>query len=214
MEYKKQYLAEFFGTFLLLLFASGFSIINSYYGGIIPSYGSAVVSGLAVWLLIQFFGRVADCHINPAVTICFFVDGAIPWQRTSLYFLLQLLGSYAASLLLHFIFPSNRDLGNTLPSGTWHESFIYEFILSLVLMVVILVTTSLERLKPFSPFLIGLAVFFEIWLAGAICGASMNPARSFGPAIVSGTVIFLWLYFVAPIAGMLTGLFLCRLYKK
>ncbi len=214
MEYKKHYLAEFFGTFLLLLFASGFTIINSYYGGIIPSYGSAVVSGLAIWLLIQFFGRVADCHINPAVTICFFVDGAIPWQRTSLYFLLQLLGSFVASLLLHFLFPSNRDLGNTLPSGTWQESFIYEFILSLVLMVVILVTTSLERLKPLAPFLIGISVFLEVWFAGTICGASMNPARSFGPAIVSGTVIFLWLYFVAPIAGMLTGLFLFRLYKK
>lgn len=214
MEYKKHYLAEFFGTFLLILFASGSAIINQRMVEISPSLIPALASGLAVWLLIHFFGRVSDCHINPAVTICFFVDGAIPWQRTFLYVLFQLLGSFAASLVLHFLFPANRDLGNTLPSGTWQESFVYEFILSLFLFLVILVTTSLERLKPLAPFLIGLAVFLEILFAGAVCGASMNPARSFGPAMVSGNTIFLWLYFVAPITGMLAGLFLFRFFKK
>ena len=214
MEYKKHYLAEFFGTFLLILFASGSAIINQRMVEIIPSLIPALASGLAVWLLIQFFGRVSDCHINPAVTICFFVSGAIPLRRAIFYILLQLLGSLAASLVLHILFPCLRDLGNTMPSGTWQESFVYEFMLSLFLIVVILVTTSLERFKPLAPFLIGLAVFFEILLAGDVCGASMNPARSFGPAIVPGNVSFLWLYFAAPIIGMLAGLFLFRFFKK
>lgn len=214
MEYKKHYLAEFFGTFLLLFFASGSAIINQRLIEIIPSLIPALASGLAVWLLIHFFGRVSDCHINPAVTLCFCANGSIPWRRAFLYMLLQLLGALLASAVLYFIFPTDRNLGNTLPRGTWQESFVYEFFLSLILILVILFTTSLERLKPLAPFLIGLVVFFEILFAGAVCGASMNPARSFGPAIVSGNISFLWLYFAASFAGMLTGLFLFRFYRK
>ena len=214
MEYKKHFLAEFFGTFLLLFIATGSIIISEQYNGVISPTGLSAVCGITVWLLIQFFGRVSDCHINPAVTICFFADGVIPMQRAFLYILLQLLGSFLASLLLHFLFPTNRDLGNTLPTVTWEATFILEFFLSLILILVILIATSNERLKRLAPFLIGLTIFLEIWLAGPICGASMNPARSFGPAVVSGNSSFLWLYFVAPIVGMLTGLFVFRLLRK
>lgn len=214
MEYKKHYLAEFIGTFLLLFFASGSVIYSQECGGVLSNFQLGLVSGITVWLLIQFFGRVSDCHINPAVTICFFATRSIPWQRTLGYILLQLLGALLASLILHLIFPSNGNLGNTLPSGSWQESFVYEFALSFALILVILFSTSLERLKPLAPFLIGFVVFIEAWLAGPICGASMNPARSFGPALVSGNTSFLWLYFVAPTFGMLGGLLLFRFLRK
>lgn len=214
MEYKKHYIAEFLGTFLLLFFASGAVIYSQECGGVLSNFQLGLVSGITVWLLIQFFGRVSDCHINPAVTLCFFVSESIPWQRAVGYISLQLLGALVASLTLYLIFPSNDDLGNTLPSGSWQESFVYEFVLSFVLILVILFSTSLERLKPLAPFLIGLVVFIEAWLTGPICGASMNPARSFGPALVSGNTSLLWLYFVAPICGMLSGLLLFRFLRK
>ena len=111
-----------------------------------------------------------------------------------------------ASLVLRLIFRNNRNLGNTLPSGSWEESFVLELFLSSVLMFVILMTTTKVKLLKFAPFLIGFTVFLEAWLAGPICGASMNPARSFGPGVISQNITFLWLYFMAPFIGMLVAL--------
>lgn len=214
MQDKNYYLAEFFGTFLLVFFGTGSVIISEEYNGSIETFGIGVVFGITVWLLVQFLGRFSDCHINPAVTICFLVKKEILFKKALYYILIQLFGAFLASLVLHLVFPTNLKLGNTLPSGTWHESFVYEFCLSCILILVVLITITVKKLSKFAPFLIGLTVFFEAWLAGPICGASMNPARSFGPAIVSGNINFLWLYFVAPIFGMLFGLMVFLVVKK
>lgn len=205
-NYRKLW-AEFFGTFLLVLFGTGSIIISEEYDGIIQAFGIGVVFGLTVWLLIQYFGRVADCHINPAVTLTFFISKKISFRMAIKYIGLQLLGALLASLVLHLYFPTNLNLGNTLPSGSRQQSFILEFFLSFVLMFVILVTTTKQLLVKYAPFLIGFTVFLEAWLAGPICGASMNPARTFGPAVISGNVTYLSLYIIAPILGMFVALF-------
>lgn len=211
MERNRKLWAEFIGTFLLVFFGTGSVIISEEYHGIIGAFGIGIVFGLTVWLLVQYFGRHADCHINPAVTFTFLLKKEVSIKIASLYIFLQLFGATLASLTLHFLYPKNINLGNTLPSGSWQESFVLEFLLSFFLMAVILVSISRKELIKFAPFLIGFTVFLEAWLAGPICGASMNPARSFGPAIISGNVTYLALYFIAPILGMLVAFFL---YKK
>lgn len=208
MENKKLYFSEFIGTFLLVFFGTGSVVISQEYNGIIGAFEIGVTFGITVWLLVQFLGIFSDCHINPAVTISFLASKNIPVNQGLKYILLQLIGALLASITLWMLFPSNLNLGSTIPSGTWQESFIYEFFLSFTLMAVILISTTYVKLQKFAPFLIGFTVFLEAWLAGPICGASMNPARSFGPAIVSGNIEILWLYFVAPILGMLLAVFL------
>ena len=205
-NYRKLW-AEFFGTFLLVLFGTGSVIVSEEYDGIIQAFGIGIVFGLTVWLLIQYFGRVADCHINPAVTLTFLVSKQISFRMTMKYISLQLFGALLASLVLHLYFPTNLNLGNTIPSGSWQESFIFEFFLSFALMLVILITTTNQFLVKYAPFLIGFTVFLEAWLAGPICGASMNPARTFGPAVISGNITYLSLYIIAPIVGMILVLF-------
>ena len=205
MENKRQYFGEFLGTFLLVFFGTGSVIISEEYNGIIQAFGIGIVFGLTVWILVQFFGKFSDCHINPAVTIGFLWKKQISSKKAFFYILFQLTGAFFASLLLHFLFTTNQNLGNTLPSGSWEHSFVLELFLSSVLMFVILITTTKVKLLKFAPFLIGFTVFLEAWLAGPICGASMNPARSFGPGVISQNITFLWLYFMAPFIGMLVA---------
>ena len=214
MENRRLYFCEFLGTFLLVFFGTGSIIISEEFNGIIQAFGIGIVFGLTVWLLVQFFGKFSDCHINPAVTLGFLFLRQITFRKAILYIVFQLSGALLASLLLKLIFPMNQNLGNTLPSGSWQESFLLEFFLSFVLMLVILISTSQKVLLKFDPFLIGFTVFIQASLAGPICGASMNPARSFGPALVSGNTLFLPLYILAPIVGMLFGVFLWNLFHK
>lgn len=214
MKSKQHYWAEFLGTFLLVFIGTGSCVIGDEFKGFIDNFGIAIVFGVTVWILIQFFGRFSDCHINPAVTFCFFVKNEISTLIALRYIALQCIGAILASLSLYCLFPENKNLGNTLPSGSWQEAFMYEVFLSFALILVILVTTSTKFLIKLAPFLIGLTVFVEAWFAGPVSGASMNPARSFGPSLVSGNCTFLWLYCAAPILGMQFGLWFFRFQKK
>ena len=211
MENKRQYFGEFLGTFLLVFFGTGSVIISEEYNGIIQAFGIGIVFGLTVWILVQFFGKFSDCHINPAVTIGFLWKKQISSKKAFFYILFQLTGAFFASLLLHFLFTTNQNLGNTVPSGSWQESLLLEFFLSFILMLVILISTTQKVLLKWAPFLIGFTVFLEAWLAGPICGASMNPARSFGPALVSGNSVFMALYIFGPILGMIFAVFIWNL---
>ncbi len=214
MENRRLYISEFFGTFLLVFFGTGSVIISEEFNGIIQAFGIGIVFGLTVWLLVQFFGKFSDCHINPAVTIAFLWNKQIQSKKAFFYIFFQLIGAFFASLLLHFLFTNNQNLGNTLPSGSWSESFVLEFFLSFVLMLVILVSTTQKFLLKWAPFLIGFTVFLEAWFAGPICSASMNPARSFGPALVSGNTCFLLLYILGPILGMIFAVFIWNLKQN
>ncbi|NJM80244.1 MAG: aquaporin [Flavobacterium sp.] len=198
----------------MVFFGTGSIIVSKECNGIIQAFGIGIVFGLTVWILVHFFGKITDCHINPAVTIGFLCLKQITFRKAVLYIVFQLSGALLASLLLKLIFPVNQNLGNTIPSGSWQESFLLEFFLSFVLMLVILVTTTQKPLLKFASFLIGFTVFLEAWLAGPICGASMNPARSFGPALVSNHMDFILLYFLAPILAMLLVVLFWKKCKK
>ncbi|BCY29011.1 MIP/aquaporin family protein [Flavobacterium okayamense] len=202
MKLLSKYFVEFFGTFLLVFFGTG-SIIVGEEIGFFDTFSIGVVFGLTVWLVIIALQKYGDVHINPAVTIGFFSNKEMFLKDTIIYILFQIFGGVMASYVLFVIFPSNLKLGNTLPRDIWQEAFVYEFFLSFLLMLVILISTTRKTLQKFAPFLIGFTVFLEAWLAGPLTGASMNPARTLGPSIVSGNVSFLWIYILAPILGMI-----------
>lgn len=210
MKNSKHYFSEFIGTFLLVLFGTGSIIISEEYNGIIQEFGIGIVFGLTVWILVYFLGKISDCHINPAVTIGMMLDKKITIKKASWYILFQLIGALSASCFLYVLFPDNHKLGNTLPRNLWQEAFLYELFLSFILMLVILISTNRSFLIKRVSFLIGFTVFLEAWLAGPVCGASMNPARTFGPAIVSGNSSVLWLYFAAPILGMALAMYIFK----
>lgn len=198
----KGFLIEFIGTFCLVFFGTGSVIISEEYE-IFGALEIGIVFGLSVFGLIYIFGRYSECHINPAVTLTFFKKEPELHKKWLLYIISQFLGAIAASVILKVLFFQNINLGNTLPSGAWYESFLLEFVLSFILMGVILFTIYTQKKLFISALLIGFTVFLEAWLAGPICGASMNPARTLGPSLVSGNLTYLWIYLTAPVLGMI-----------
>jgi aquaporin Z len=124
------------------------------------------------------------------------------------YVTCQIVGAILASVLLHYLFPTSQFLGATLPTGTHVQSFILEAILTFILMFVIVrVAFQEEKYQNLAGLLIGFVVLLEAMFAGPICGASMNPARSLGPALISGEVNGLWLYLAGPVLGAIVGYF-------
>lgn len=210
----KKAVAEFTGTFLLVLFGTGAIVINEVSKGAVTHPGISAVFGIAVFVLILIFGPHSGAHMNPAVTITQFVRRKIPAGDSLFYLASQIAGGIAASLLLHFLFPSNEKLGATMPAGSELQSFLLEFMLTFLLMLAIILASekgvSLLMIAAVAGAIVGLEAFF----AGPICGASMNPARSFGPALVSGHTEHLWLYFAAPILGALTAAGLFSIFGK
>ncbi len=205
------YLAEFLGTFALVFAGTGAIVINQVTGGTIGHIGIALVFGLIVLSMIYTFGDVSGAHLNPAVTIGFAVAGRFPWSSTPGYIAAQLGGAFLASATLKFLFPENPTLGATLPRGSVSQSFILEVILTIILMLVILsVSTGSKEKGITAGIAIGAMVGLEAMFAGPICGASMNPARSLAPAIVSGNFQHLWLYPFATILGACLAVPLCK----
>jgi aquaporin NIP len=206
----KRALAEFLGTFFLIFVGTGAIVINQVSGGAIGHPGIALVFGMVVLAMIHTFGDVSGAHLNPAVTIGFATARRFPWSDVPLFIISQLAGAFAASGLLRFLFPSPGNLGATLPSGSVSQSFVLEVILTTFLMLVILsVSTGSKEKGITAGITIGAVVGLEAMVAGPICGASMNPARSLAPAIVSGHFEHLWLYPAATILGALVAVPLC-----
>ena len=198
-------LSEAFGTFVLVFAGTGAIVANDISGGAVTHVGIALTFGLVVFALIEALGEVSGAHINPAVTLGLAVAGRFPWAAVVPYILCQLMGAVAASLTLYGLFPEHVTLGATLPRGSAMQSFVFEFILTLILMFVILAVTLKRQPHPVIGLTIGAVVGLEALFAGPICGASMNPARSIGPALVSGQWQHLWLYIVAPVAGAVSA---------
>lgn len=206
----KKPLSEFLGTFFLVFAGTGAIVINQQAGGMITHAGIALVFGLVVMAMVYTFGDVSGAHLNPAVTLGFGVAGRFPWREVPGYVLAQLAGAFAASGLLKFLFPANATLGATLPAGSVSQSFVLEVVLTAMLMLVILsVSTGAKEKGITAGIAIGAVVCLEAMFAGPICGASMNPARSLAPAIVSGNLQHLWLYPAATCLGALIGVPLC-----
>jgi aquaporin Z len=206
----KKYTAEFIGTFALIFCGTGSIIINQETDGIITHPGIAITFGLIVMSMIYALGNISGCHINPAVTIAFTLAKKFPVKQVLPYVGSQLAGAFLASVTLGYLFPYNNTLGATLPSGAALQSFIIEFILTFFLMLVIInVATGSKEQGMVAGLAIGSVVLLEAMFAGPISGASMNPARSIAPAVVSGNIQHLWVYIIAPILGAAAAMPVC-----
>ncbi len=206
----KRLLAEFLGTFFLVFAGTGAIVINQATGGVIGHMGIALTFGMVVLAMIHTFGDISGAHLNPAVTLGFATARRFPWKDVPAYIGAQLAGAFAASGLLKLLFPGPGTLGATLPAGSASQSFILEVVLTAVLMLVILsVSTGAKEKGITAGIAIGAVVGLEAMFAGPISGASMNPARSLAPALVSGHVEHLWLYPAATILGALLAVPLC-----
>ena len=204
----RSWFAELFGTFCLVFAGTGAIVVNQHTDGTITHVGIALTFGLIVLAMIQTLGDVSGCHLNPAVTLAFAVAGRFPWNRVHVYISAQILGGLVASMALRGMFPDERGYGETTPAGSSLQSWMMEMILSMVLMVVILGVSAGSKEKGLlAGVSIGAVIALEAMFAGPICGASMNPARSFAPAVVSGHLQSLWIYLTAPICGTLLGVF-------
>ena len=207
-------LAEFVATFALVFAGTGAIVIDQQGGGVIGHAGIAAVFGLIVVAMIHAFGDVSGAHMNPAVTLAFAAARRFAWRDVPGYLLAQCGGAISASLTMKVLFPASATLGATLPAGTEQQSFILELLLTALLMLVILSVSSGAREKGMTAGMaIGATVCLEAMFAGPVSGASMNPARSLAPALVSGHLEHLWLYLVATIAGALLAIPLCSIVR-
>ncbi len=203
--------AEVFGTFALVFTGTGAIIINDVMGGTVSHIGIAFTFGLIVLAMIYALGDVSGCHLNPAVTIGFFAAGRIRGQWVLPYIASQMLGACLASLTLRMMFPSHGSLGATLPAGADWQSFVMEFMLTLLLMFVILsVSTGAKEKGVLAGVAVGSVIALEALFAGPISGASMNPALSLAPALVSLHLEHLWIYLTAPVLGACASVLACR----
>ncbi len=210
----KKIVAEFVGTYMLVFCGTGAVVVDEVTHGSITHVGIAITFGFVVMSLIYALGDISGAHMNPAVSIAFVVAKRFPAKRLIPYILSQLAGAAFASLTLKLLFPGNEFLGATMPSGSEMQSFVLEVLLSFFLMFVIInVATGSKETGMFAGLAIGSVVLLEAMFAGPICGASMNPARSFGPALVSLHLEHLWIYIVAPVAGTILSIFLWNFLK-
>lgn len=211
MDTKKKCFAEFLGTFALVFAGTGAIVINDVSGGAVTHVGIALTFGLVVLAMIYAVGDISGAHLNPAVTTAFWLSGRLPARSVLPYLASQCLGALAASGIMRLLFPAHPNLGATLPAGSEMQSFILELILTFFLMFVILnVSTGAKEKGITAGIAVGAVIALEALFAGTICGASMNPARSLAPALVSGHWQHLWIYLVAPMLGSCLSIFACR----
>jgi MIP family channel proteins len=207
-----KYLSELVGTFLLVFAGCGAIVVNDSMGGPLGHVGICLVFGLIVMVLIYSVGNVSGAHFNPAVTLGFYFSGRLKAREIAPYITAQVVGAIAAAALLRALFPAHTTLGSTLPAGgEVVRAFVFETILTFALMYVILnVATGWQEKGIMAGAAIGGTVALDALFGGPICGASMNPARSIGPALVSGQTATLWIYLAAPVLGALLAYPACR----
>ncbi|MBA2595669.1 MAG: MIP family channel protein [Chloroflexota bacterium] len=200
--------AEFVGTFGLVFAGTGAVIVNEVTGGGVTHVGIGLTFGLIVMVMIYAFGHISGAHLNPAVTLAFAAGRHFPWPLVPRYWAAQLAGGVTASLVHRALFGDVANLGATLPRGSAGQSFGLEIVLTLLLMTVITaVATDTRAVGQAAAIAIGGTIGLEALFAGPISGASMNPARSLAPAIVSWTWQDQWLYVAGPAIGAVIGVF-------
>ena len=210
----KNYISEFIGTFAMIFCGTGAMTINETTGGDVTHVGIGITWGLIVMAMIYAFGEISGAHFNPAVSIAFAYAKKFSWKEVPKYIFFQVAGAFAASLLLMWLFPKSELLGATIPSVDVWRAFVLELILTFFLMVVIInVSTGSKEIGMMAGIAIGSVVLLEALFAGPITNASMNPARSLAPNIVSGNIKGLWLYILAPIIGALLAVVSCKFVK-
>jgi aquaporin Z len=211
----KKSFAELFGTFALVFAGTGAIVINDFSGGAITHVGIALTFGLIVLAMIYTVGDVSGAHLNPAVTLGFWAAHRMPGREVPAYIASQIAGALLASALLRVLFPADKLLGATMPAGPEAQSFILEAVLTFVLMLVILnVSTGAREKGVTAGIAVGAVIALEAMFAGPVSGASMNPARSLAPALVSGHFEHLWIYLTAPLLGACAAMFACRCIRE
>lgn len=211
---KKKWIAESIGTFAMVFCGCGAMVINETTGGAITHPGIAITWGLIVMAMIYAFGESSGAHFNPAVTIAFAYAKKFNWREVPSYICFQTIGAIVASAMLLLLFPENETLGATLPKLEIWRVFILELLLTFFLMVVIInVSTGSKETGTMAGIAVGAVVLLEAMFAGPVTGASMNPARSFAPALLSGNITHVWLYILAPIIGAILAVISCKLVK-
>ena len=213
--FSRKLTAEAFGTFALTFAGTGAIVVNEFSGGAITHVGIALTFGLIVLALIYSLGEVSGCHLNPAVTIGFYFAKRFDGRLVVPYVLSQCAGALVASGTLRVMFPSQETLGATMPTDGALQSFVMEIILTVILMFVILsVSTGAKEKGLLAGVAIGSIIALEAMFAGPISGASMNPARSLAPALVTMQLGSLWIYLIAPVIGASFGVLACRCIQQ
>ena len=203
----KRYVAEAIGTFCLVFAGTGAIVINDVSGGKVTHVGIALTFGLIVMAMIYAVGHVSGAHINPAVTFGFWLSRRLPGNVVGPYIVSQLIGAFAASGLIWLMF-THETLGATHPAGSAIQTFVLETVLTAMLMFVILsVVSGPKETGLLAGVAIGGVIALEALFAGPICGASMNPARSLAPAVLSRDIHDVWIYLAAPVLGAAIGVF-------
>ena len=197
--------AEAIGTFALVFAGAGAVMVDEKTHAL-GHVGVAITFGLVIMAMIYAVGHVSGAHFNAAVTFAFALTRHFPWSKAIVYWGAQFVGAVTAALLLRASLGSIAHVGATLPSGSQAQSFLFEFLMTAFLMFVILaVATDTRAVGEAAAIAIGGTIGLDAMFGGPISGASMNPMRSLGPALVSGDLHALWLYIVAPIVGAAVG---------
>jgi MIP family channel proteins len=203
-------LAEGVGTFFLVLIGPGAAMVNAYTNGVIGHAGVALAFAFVVTAMIYAIGHISGAHINPAVTIAFWSAGRFRGRDVGAYVAAQCAGAVLASFALRAILGPVGQLGATVPVIPVGGAFAVEWLLSFVLMFVIMAVATDDRVADgFAGLAVGLTVGFDAMMGGPLTGASMNPARTLGPALAGGIWSAHWIYWIAPITGMMAA---ARLY--
>jgi MIP family channel proteins len=193
--------AEALGTFALVFAGCGAIVVDAKTGAL-GHLGVAFSFGLVIMVMIYALGHISGAHFNPAVTLAFALTRHFPWARAGAYWAAQLAGAIVAAALLRGSLGDHAHVGATFPSGSQGQAFLWELVLTFFLMFVIMaVATDSRAVGEAAAIAVGGTVGLDALFGGPITGASMNPARSIGPALVSGDLHALWLYIVAPAVG-------------
>src|SRR6266436_640652 len=211
----KKLAAECLGTFVLVFAGTGAMVVDEITGAGVSHVWVALTFGLIVLAMIYSLGDISGAHINPAVTIGFWAARRFQSREVLPYVVSQCAGAFLASIVLRLLFPGNATLGATIPTGPLLQAFVLELILTALLMFVILgVSTGAGEKGITAGIVVGSVIGLEAMFAGPICGASMNPARSLAPALVSLHLEHLWLYLIAPPLGAAAAMFACRCIRE
>ena len=207
--------AELFGTFVLVFAGTGAIVFDSVNPGKIGHVGIALTFGLVVLAMVYAVGSVSGAHLNPAVTVGLWLARRVPGASVLPFVAAQCAGAFAASALLFAMYPDHPTLGATLPHGPpWHSLVLEMWLTAVLVFVILAVTIADPAVRPLGGVIVGAVIALEALFAGPISGASMNPARSLAPAVVSGSLDHLWVYLVAPLAGALVAIPVCACVQQ
>jgi MIP family channel proteins len=205
VQLARSLVAEVIGTFTLVFAGCGAIMVDAKTGAL-GHMGVAISFGLVIMIMIYAVGHVSGAHFNASVTLAFAVARHFPWTRVPLYWAAQLAGALAAAAVLRGSLGNIAHVGATLPSGSDGQAFLWEAVMTFFLMFVIMaVATDTRAVGEAAAIAIGGTIALDAMFGGPITGASMNPARSLGPGIISGDLTSIWVYILAPAVGAVAG---------